>query len=403
MLPKIYPQSHHGISLQEIDRHALYILEKLHLNGFQAYLVGGSVRDLLLGQSPKDFDISTSAKPEEIKSLFSNCYLIGKRFRLAHIRFGRKILEVATFRTGDSEDPSFITRDNVWGSPEEDVKRRDFTINGLFYDSEQQTIIDYVGGYDDIHQKHLVTIGHPYTRFMQDPVRMIRLIKFRARFGLSIDEDTKLALMECKGEIVKSSQARIFEELLRMLESGFASPFFKLMADFGVLQYILPELSTCLETATGEEIYTFLETVDITHKAAGSKKTLHRAVLLASLVFPFFQEYLKCHYFAKNHSPHLGLIQQESLLIIDKMFHPFFRMPRRLKATLSAILTLQYKLTPQSNQKKRRIPHTDAFDLSLHFLGLRAQIEPALGVAYEEWHMLYASKKPREKKHGKAK
>ena len=153
MQPKSYSLEEHKIELDKVDHHALYVLEKLRAAGYQAYLVGGSVRDLLLGVKPKDFDISTSAKPEEIKKLFRNCLLIGRRFRLAHIRFGRKVLEVSTFRAGDIENEELIIRDNIWGSEEEDVIRRDFTINGLFYDSANQTVIDYVKGFPDAKKK----------------------------------------------------------------------------------------------------------------------------------------------------------------------------------------------------------------------------------------------------------
>src|SRR6185503_17825507 len=211
---KKYSFEEHGLSLQHIDLDALYVMEKLRAAGFVAYLVGGSVRDLLLNQKPKDFDISTSAQPEEIKKLFRNCILIGRRFRLAHIRFGKKTLEVSTFRSGATESDELIVRDNVWGSPEEDATRRDFTINGLFYDPATQEVIDYVDGYDDLQKKTLRTIGQPYIRFRQDPVRMLRLLKFQARFGFNVDSPSQIALVECRAEIVKSAPARILEELL---------------------------------------------------------------------------------------------------------------------------------------------------------------------------------------------
>ncbi len=205
MKKKIYSPEEHALPIGLVDRHAIYVLEKLAAAGHTAYLVGGSVRDLLLGRKPKDFDISTSARPEEVKRVFRNCILIGRRFRLAHIRFGRKIIEVATFRAGDPDSDEIIVRDNIWGSPEEDALRRDFTINGLFYDPATQSIIDYVGGYLDIKKNYLRTIGQPHLRFKQDPVRMIRMLKFQARFGFEVDPDTRVALLESRHEILKSS------------------------------------------------------------------------------------------------------------------------------------------------------------------------------------------------------
>ena len=164
--------------------------------GHTAYLVGGSVRDLLLGLHPKDFDISTSAKPEEIKRLFQrHCLLIGRRFRLAHIRYENKIFEVSTFRAGDTTSSSLIVHDNQWGNEEEDVLRRDFTTNALFYDPSKETILDYVGGVEDTKRGLLKTVGDPEARFRQDPVRMIRMLKFQARFGFRCD-DRALAAMK---------------------------------------------------------------------------------------------------------------------------------------------------------------------------------------------------------------
>ena len=184
MQPKIYSIDEHRLPHEKIDDQAYYVIMKLRNNGHKAYLVGGGVRDLLINVRPKDFDISTSATPEEVKKCFRNCILIGRRFRLAHVRFGKKIIEVATFRAGETENIDLIVRDNIWGTEEEDVLRRDFTINGLFYDPENHTIIDYVNGYEDIEKKIIRTIGNPSVRFKQDPVRMIRLLKFYARFGL---------------------------------------------------------------------------------------------------------------------------------------------------------------------------------------------------------------------------
>ena len=195
MQPKTYTFEEHQISPDRIDPHALQVIDKLRQAGYKAYLVGGGVRDLLLNQRPKDFDVSTSAEPEEIRSLFRNALLIGRRFRLAHIRFGKKVIEVATFRAGDPETAGLIIRDNVWGSEEEDVMRRDFTINGLFYNPENQTVIDYVGGFPDVEKRILRTIGQPEVRFIQDPVRMIRLLKFCARFDLEIDRPSHEALL----------------------------------------------------------------------------------------------------------------------------------------------------------------------------------------------------------------
>lgn len=386
MNPKIYTADEHGISLEDIDSDALFVMERLRSKGFTAYLVGGSVRDLLLKEKPKDFDISTSALPEEIRQVFRNSILIGRRFRLAHIRFGKKVIEVATFRSGATESDALIVRDNEWGTPEQDVLRRDFTINGLFFDPAEKTVIDYVGGYPDIQKKVLRTIGQAYLRFRQDPVRMIRLIKFQARFGLDIDPEAKLALVDCRSEIIKSSQARILEELLRMLESRAAQPFFRLMTQNGVLQLLLPGLGAFLETEDGEDVYSFLREVDTTFHAP-EQMPLDRSVLLSCLLFPLFETHLKVHYLDRDKKPHLGEIFHEARTSTDELFRPFFLLPRKLKVSVVSILTTQYRLTPLEKKKQVRLraPSDPDFPLALKFLEVRACLEPGLKQTWEAW------------------
>ena len=386
MNPKIYPFKEHGMSIDKIDSDALYVMEKLREAGFVAFLVGGGVRDLLLNKIPKDFDISTSARPEEIKRLFRNSILIGRRFRLAHIRFGKKILEVSTFRSGDTETDSLIIRDNNWGTPEQDALRRDFTINGLFYDSSNQTIIDYVDGYPDIEKKYLRTIGQPFLRFKQDPVRMIRLLKFKARFGLDICPDAHMALLDCRGEIIKSSQARILEELLRMLESGSSRSFFHLMTENGILQLLLPALASFLETQNGDEIFSYLTEIDRNFQDP-EKIPLDRSVLLACFLFPFLQTHLETLFIQRQKIPHLGEVHQESYRVIDTIFQPFFLLSRRIRTSLMSILTAQYRLTPFEKRRSHRlrIPSDPDFPFALQFLKIRSCLEPGFQKIWEEW------------------
>ncbi len=389
---KTYPVSQHKLPIDQIDPDALYVLEKLRAAGYIAYLVGGSVRDLLLGQKPKDYDISTSAEPEQIKRVFRNCILIGRRFRLAHIRFGKKVIEVSTFRSGDNETDLLIIRDNVWGSPEEDVKRRDFTINGLFYDSATQEIIDYVGGYPDIEKRYLRTIGQPYIRFRQDPVRMIRLLKFQARFGFEVDPAVHVALLECRAEIMKSSSARIQEELLRMLESSSSQAFFRLMTEHGILHLMTPVLGEFLESSNGEEIYSYLQEVDTTFHEP-PRPLLDRSILLASLVYPVLQKRIQDRFIDREKHPHLGDIFNEVNDQIDEIFHPFFQIPRRLRVSLTSILTGQYRLTPIDKKKQRRlrVPNDPEFHKALQFLEIRACLEPGLKLFYDEWKTIVAT------------
>ncbi len=386
MSQKKYPFEEHRLDITKVDPDALYVMEKLRANGHTAYLVGGSVRDLFLNKKPKDFDISTSAEPEQIKKLFRNCILIGRRFRLAHIRFGKKILEVSTFRSGDTENDELIIRDNKWGSPEEDVLRRDFTINGLFYDSATQEIIDYADGYPDLQKKVLRTIGQPFIRFRQDPVRMLRLIKFQARFGFDVDPAAHVALLECRQEIVKSSSARIQEELLRMLESGASEQFFRLLAEHGFIHLMMPSYGEFMESQNSEDVFAYLKEVDRAFHDT-SRPPLSRAVLLACLVFPLVEKRIQTRYIDREKIPHLGEIAKEVIEQINEIFLPFFQLSRRMKGCLVSILTSQYRLTPIEKRKGRRIrvPKDPEFAQALEFFELRAALEPALQSTWEEW------------------
>ncbi len=381
MQPKIYTIQDHSISPSKIDSHAYYVIKKLRENGFSAYLVGGSVRDLLLDQTPKDFDISTSAKPEEIKKLFRNSLLIGRRFRLVHIRFGKKIIEVATFRSGDTEKSDLIIRDNDFGTEEQDVLRRDFTINGLFYDPEKEVIIDYVGGYEDLQKKTLRTIGQPELRFQQDPVRMIRLIKFHARFGLNIESSALQALEKCKQEIVKSSQARILEELFRMLESGFSAPFFDHLHKKGLLKLLLPKLSQFFSEAKEDnKVLSFLEQVD----SQEEKTLLKRPVLATCLLYPLFEAHILAEK-EKKHL-HLGQISASAKIWIDSVFSPFFHLSRKMRGTMISVMTSQFRFSEKEKKQKRiRIPRDSDFPLALYFFKIRSELDPSLLEAYQAW------------------
>ena len=279
--PIVIPRSEHAISRRDIDSDALKVLYRLHEHNYVAYLVGGSVRDLLLNRRPKDFDIGTSAHPHQIKKLFRNCWIIGRRFRLAHVKFGTKTIEVATFRrqvaaselTPEAEaalvtardtvapgeplppeeadeasrprrraEDHLIHRDNTYGTPEEDAFRRDFTVNALFYDIGTFSIIDYTGGLRDLDERVIRCIGEPEVRFLEDPVRMLRAVVLAARLEFRIDGPVLEAIAHHKHEIARSAAPRLLEEYFKILRSGHAAEAFKQLADTGLLKEITPEL-----------------------------------------------------------------------------------------------------------------------------------------------------------------
>ncbi len=287
-----------AISKEHIDLDAQKVIRHLVRNGYQAYLVGGCVRDLLLGRTPKDFDVATSATPAEIRDLFRNCRIIGRRFRLAHVVFGRKIIETATFRANprdDADEPGdgeggeknapselYIHRDNVFGNAEEDARRRDFTINGLFYDLENGRVIDYVGGLDDLAQRHIRTIGDPNIRFREDPVRILRAVKFAARLGFDIEDRTYRAMVAHHTDIEKSPVPRVLEEIYRLLRGGAALESFVLLREVGLLDKLLPEVATWLRVKPAA-LDPYLALLD---EAIASAETPSNAALLILLSAP---------------------------------------------------------------------------------------------------------------------
>jgi poly(A) polymerase len=324
--PTVVTRSEHSISRRDIDPDALKVLYRLHEHNYAAYLVGGSVRDLLLGRRPKDFDIGTSAHPHQVKKLFRNCWIIGRRFRLAHVKFGPKTIEVATFRrqvdplelpsdepavdealdaapeTPLPADASFeeqvqsegthlakvrahdrlIHRDNVFGTPEEDAFRRDFTINALFYDIGSFAIIDYVGGLKDLERRLIRSIGDPGVRFLEDPVRMMRAVVFAARLDFTIDEPILEAMDAHRHEIGKAAPPRLVEEYFKILRSGYAEKSFRMLKETRLLREITPELD-----AAGPALWEALARLDrYRQRFTATPDTLTNAILVGTLLQP---------------------------------------------------------------------------------------------------------------------
>jgi poly(A) polymerase len=312
--PTIVPRASHAISRRDIDPDALKVLYRLNESGYTAYLVGGSVRDLLLKRRPKDFDIGTSAQPHQIKKLFRNCWIIGRRFRLAHIKFGAKTIEVATFRqqvaaadvdaeAAETSGPApeinevtednrgnlaaprrdrLIYRDNTYGTPEEDAFRRDFTVNALFYDIATFSIIDYVGGLHDLEARVIRCIGDPDVRFLEDPVRMLRAVVLAARLEFTIEQPILDSIALHKHQIGHSAPARLVEEYYKILRSGHAREAFKQLRSTGLLKAITPELAADQDAVT--RAMTALDRYRAKFDAAPD--TLTNAILAGTLLVP---------------------------------------------------------------------------------------------------------------------
>ena len=295
--PVIYKRAEHCISRKNIDPDALKVLYRLSSLGFTAYLVGGGVRDLLMGRTPKDFDVGTSARPNEVKRAFRNCFLIGRRFRLAHVRFGEKVIETATFRQNSQTVGEIIEHaaegpleDNTFGTPETDAYRRDFTVNGLFYDIKDFSVIDWVGGMRDIEKKIIRAIGDPDIRFQEDPVRMMRAVKFSSRLGFKIEKKTLDAMKKRHACILAASQPRVCEEVFRLFPYGESAKAFRLMWETGMLGDLLPDLARYISRSGGAKSpeWRYLEVLDqyekmMTEKGFEVSNGLRAAVLMTGL------------------------------------------------------------------------------------------------------------------------
>lgn len=295
--PVICARPDHCISRKNIDQDALRVLYRLSDLGYTAYLVGDGVRDLLLGRQPKDFDVGTSAKPNEVKRAFRNCFLIGRRFRLAHVRFGGKVIETATFRQESQTVGEIIEHaaegpfeDNTFGTPETDAYRRDFTVNGLFYDIKTFAVIDWVGGLKDLKKRLIRSIGDPMIRFREDPVRMMRAVKFASRLDFTIERGTERAIRKLHACIKTAALPRVCEEVFRMFPYGKSEAAFRMLYRFGLLGDLLPKLAAFIDSDGGEKSSTwkFLSVLDRYENAMHERgievsNGLRAAVLFAAM------------------------------------------------------------------------------------------------------------------------
>ena len=290
----VIDRGEHPISRRSIPENVLKVLYRLHRSGYRAYLCGGSVRDLLMGGTPKDFDVVTDAHPGDVRRLFRNSRIIGRRFRLVHILFQDQVVEVATFRRepdrpvqnpeSEEEEDFLITDDNTFGSPVQDAKRRDFTINALFYNIADFSVIDYIGGLEDLTQGRVRVIGDPDLRFREDPVRMMRAIEFASRLGFEIEEGTYRGILRHRTEILKASAPRVSEEILELLRRGWSRGAFRLMVDTGLLEPLLPEIYHAIKGERAPYFWKMLEVLDRTVQAG---RRISDAVLLSVLMLPW--------------------------------------------------------------------------------------------------------------------
>ena len=381
----------HSISRKDIAPNALKVLYRLTSAGYHAYIVGGGIRDLLLKKKPKDFDIATDATPEEVKNLFRNGHIIGRRFKIVHVRFGREIIEVTTFRANHarskeiSDNPTrhqikglasahsesgMILRDNVYGNIDEDALRRDFTINALYYTTDGFRVLDFCSGMDDLKAKKIRIIGNPIERYKEDPVRMLRAIRFAAKLDFTIEENTQEPIDELSYLLDSISSARLFDETLKLMTGGYAERTFEMLRRFQLGTYLFAPTLEALSESDGSSANLVFLALKNTDDRLAKGKSVTPAFLFASLLWPVLKLYL-----AK--SKNLGLppqkaFQQAVQSALSEQLH-YTAIPKRFTLAAREIWELQQKLEVRTKRNVDRVFNSSRFRAAYDFLLLREE------------------------------
>ena len=380
--PLVIPRAEHPISRALISDNALKVLYRLKDAGYASLLVGGCVRDLMLGREPKDFDVVTDASPEQVKELFRNARLIGRRFRLAHVRYGQEIIEVATFRAapntgkedGDSEDDIDATgrllSDNVFGSQAEDAVRRDITVNALYYDITDFSVKDYVGGVDDLKAGVLRMIGDPQTRFREDPVRMLRVVRFAAKLGFKIDPATATPIYELGHLLLNVSPARIFEEVLKLFHTGYALETYELLRHYDLFRFLFPRTDESLADEDQNFPRVLLpQALANTDQRIEQGKPVNPAFLFAAILWEPVRLSMQRR-IAHGAHPYEALMQAGDEVLREEVRH--VAIPKRFSFPMREIWDLQTRFARRQGKNAFRLMENKRFRAAYDFLLLRA-------------------------------
>lgn len=411
---QIIPRNDHGISRTDISENALKVLYRLKKAGYEAHLVGGGVRDLLLGLHPKDFDVTTNAKPEQVHKLFKNSRLIGRRFRLVHVVFGRDVIEVATFRAGHDSaknsnqskqsDSGMLLRDNVYGTIDEDAMRRDFTVNALYYDIKDFSVRSYCGGIDDLNNKTMRLIGEPDARYREDPVRMLRAVRFAAKLGFGIDAPAAEPIKELAPLLKDIPAARMFEEVLKLFLAGKAKATFELMEEYNLFAQLFPHTQQCIDE--NPHYRKLVEQALInSDKRISQGKSLTPAFIFSVFLWPNLLETQKKNQGMGMHAAD-AMQQAQSDVISHQQKHT--SIPKRFMIPMREIWNLQYRLEQRKPKQLENVLSHGRFRAAYDFLLLREQVGEELDGAGEFWtqyqnenpHLVQQHKRTEYKKRG---
>lgn len=391
----VIPRDQHCISRKNISDSALKVLSRLRNKGHQAYLVGGAVRDLLLDGHPKDFDVATDATPEAVHALFRNSRIIGRRFRIVHVRFGREIIEVTTFRghhengesSGDSGNQARqsasgrLLRDNVYGTLEEDAVRRDLTVNALYYDAGKFEVLDHVHGLEDLKRRSICIIGDPAKRYREDPVRMLRVLRFAAKLDFGIDEDTARAIPECASLLGDIPAARLFDEFLKLFVSGHAAGTLENLLEFDLLRYLFPESADIL--AEDDKARALVRAAMAnTDQRISQDKPVTPAFLLAALLWPVTQRQMQ-QLEERGEAPLAAMHSAGQQTISEAAQH--ISVPRRFSQPMREIWEFQLRLQRRTGRKAAELVDHRRFRAAYDFLLLREQAGEDTGGLGQWW------------------
>ncbi len=401
--PVIILCSEHPISQAHINQNALKVLSRLNEAGFDGYLVGGCVRDLLLGHEPKDFDVATDAKPEEVRRLFRRARLIGRRFRLVHVHFGREIIEVATFR-GMPKPASAgprqtvegrILQDNVFGSQEEDAIRRDFTVNALYYDIRDYSVIDYVGGIDDLRRGLLRVIGDPEVRYREDPVRLLRALRFAAKLGFKIEPATAEPIRELGRLLVDVPPARMFEEVIKLFHGGCALQTYELLRHYRLFEYLFPLTEEALAIERdGYPLTLVPNALANTDNRVQEDKPVTPAFLFAALLWEPLRRRLDT-YMARGHTRYEA-VQAATTSVLTQQSQRI-SIPRRFSAVVREIWVLQSRFNRRTGKQPFRFLEHRRFRAAYDFLLLRIKVGEERSELGDWWTRFQAVEQPKRR------
>ncbi len=375
----VIPRNQHRISRKSISDSALKVLYRLSKSGHRACLVGGGVRDLLLEIQPKDFDVATDATPEEVRALFKNSRVIGRRFRLVHIRFGRDIIEVATFR-GHAEDSQKteldthgrILRDNTFGDIEEDAIRRDFTVNALYYDIHDYAVLDYAGGLQDIEDRCLRMIGDAATRYQEDPVRMLRAVRFAAKLDFAIEAAAASAIHQYGHLLAAIPPARMFDEMIKLFHSGSAVRVFELLREFNLLKYLVPALDEWLQQEPSEMMLDFIDqALANTDSRVNSGQSLSPGFIFAALLWPVVQQ--QANRIQSDRQKMIPALAQVGETVMKRQVR-HISIPRRFSQMARDIWSSQPRFHRTQGKQPLRLLASPVFRAAYDFMCIQAMV-----------------------------